>query len=161
MAGIRDRVWLRPSQLRTVAERRYDDAEFLRKQAKGDNARANAVMYLGGFVIECLLKAKLMEEQPWLQSARDPAKLTKEQKETWELCYRKHDLGAILEHLPQLTSRLAAEDRRAGRSRGFLQILKMLGATWTIQVRYSPHQESMEVASQFMERIKEVKECLK
>ena len=54
------KVRLRPTQLRTVAERRFDDAVALRQTGK--NARANGAIYLGGFAIECLLKARLLED---------------------------------------------------------------------------------------------------
>ena len=67
---IFQKVRLRPTQLRTVANRRFGDAEALRET--GQNARANGVMYLGGFVIECLLKAQLLERFRWLQSAGSP-----------------------------------------------------------------------------------------
>lgn len=52
----------KPSAMRTVAERRYGDAEALRKT--GENERANGVAYLSGFVIEILLKALLIEGHP-------------------------------------------------------------------------------------------------
>lgn len=74
---IFDRLRLRPSQLRTVVDRRFDDAETLRRT--GENARANGAIYLGGFVIECLLKAKLLEEFPWLGGTRRPDGLGPEQ----------------------------------------------------------------------------------
>jgi hypothetical protein len=41
---------LKPSTMKTVAERRFDDAAALRDT--GRNARANGVAYLAGFVIE-------------------------------------------------------------------------------------------------------------
>jgi hypothetical protein len=44
------RMRLGPAALRTVAERRFDDAMSLKRT--GQNARANGAMYLAGFVIE-------------------------------------------------------------------------------------------------------------
>ena len=44
----------------TVAERRFDDAAALR--ATNENARANGVAYLCGYVIEILLKAGTGQE---------------------------------------------------------------------------------------------------
>ncbi len=44
--SIFQKIKLRPTQLRTVAQRRFEDAECLRKT--GVNARANGAMYLGG-----------------------------------------------------------------------------------------------------------------
>lgn len=65
MAGsIFAKTKLTPSQLRTVAERRFADARCLLKS--GENERANGAMYLAGFVIECHLKACLLEVHPWL-----------------------------------------------------------------------------------------------
>jgi len=61
------RVRVSPTQLRTVAERRFDDASYLRESGK--NARANGAMYLAGFVLECLLKARLIEKYSCLRSA--------------------------------------------------------------------------------------------
>lgn len=61
MAGIFERqIKLKPSALVTVAERRFDDAEALCRT--GENARANGAAYLAGFVIEILLKARLVKE---------------------------------------------------------------------------------------------------
>jgi len=69
---------IRPTQLRTVADRRFGDADSLRRT--GRNARANGAMYLGGFVIECPLKALLLEKFPWLQSATSPDGRTKAER---------------------------------------------------------------------------------
>jgi hypothetical protein len=69
------KIRLTPTQLRTVAERRFADAEALRDTKA--NARANGTMYLAGFVVECLLKAKLLERYRWLQSASSPTGKTK------------------------------------------------------------------------------------
>lgn len=95
---IFEKVKLRPAQLRTVADRRLDDADALRKTGK--NARANGAMYLGGLVVECLPKAKLLERFPWLQKAGSPEGRTSQEKRVWSLCYRSHDLDEILARLP-------------------------------------------------------------
>ena len=104
------RIRLRPSQLRTVADRRFDDAQALR--GTGENARANGAMYLGGFVVECLLKAKLMERFPWLQGARSPQGRTKADQHLWSLCYRSHDLDEILAKLPDVIDKLSQVEGR-------------------------------------------------
>lgn len=64
ISSIFDRVALRPAQLRTVADRRMADAQFLR--SRGGGRHANGAMYLAGFVVECLLKAQLLERYRWL-----------------------------------------------------------------------------------------------
>ena len=88
--NIFQKVRLHPTQLRTVADRRFADADVLRKTGK--NTRANGSMYLGGFVIECLLKAMLLERYPWLQTAGSPQVRGKDDQYLWSLCYRSHDL---------------------------------------------------------------------
>jgi hypothetical protein len=159
MPSIFDRVRLNSRQLRTVAERRYADAECLRKT--GDNERANGAMYLAGFVLECLLKARLLEEHPWLQAPLGPNPSPEEQR-MWSLCYRSHDLEEILDHLPGLTRELARQDQANARPRsGRLRTLRLLCSEWTIQARYSPRSETMGTAAKFLNDIKELKECLK
>ena len=148
---------LNPRQLRTVAERRLGDARFLQKS--GLNARANGAMYLGGFVVECLLKANLLEEHPWLQSAGTPPEHSASARALWFLCYRWHDLGGMLERLPKLTERLAPTGQR-GQTR-MLQSLKSICAQWTIHARYSPRMATIQEANEFISRIEEVRPWLR
>jgi hypothetical protein len=117
-------------------------------------------MYLGGFVIECLLKARLLEEHPWLQTPLSPNPSPEEQR-LWSLCYRSHDLNEILERLPGLTRELAEQDRREGQRTSRLEMLKRICTEWTIQARYSPRSETMAHANHFLDRIRELKACLK
>ncbi len=154
---IFERQKLNPRQLRTVAERRLGDARFLQKS--GLNARANGAMYLAGFVVECLLKANLLEEHPWLQSAGSPPERSGNERALWFLCYRWHDLGGMLERLPRLTERLAAAGQR-GQTR-VLQSLKSICAQWTIQARYSPQMATLQDADQFISQIEEVQSWLR
>ena len=154
---IFQRVRLRPTQLRTVADRRFDDADALRQT--GHNARANGAMYLGGFVIECLLKANLLEQFGWLQSARSPEGRSKDDRHLWSLCYRSHDLDEILAKLPGVVERLSRLEQR-GSSR-LVQSLKSICAEWTIHARYSPHSADIGDAGRFLDRIKELKSCLR
>jgi hypothetical protein len=129
---IFDRLRLvRPTQLRTVADRRFDDANALRQT--GRNARANGAMYLGGFVIECLLKASLLEKFPWLKNATPPAGRSKPDQYLWSLCYRSHDLDEILAKLPEIRDRLSRLEQR-GTPR-LLQSLNSICAQWTIYAR--------------------------
>ena len=151
------KIRLRPSQLRTVAQRRFADAEALRDT--GENERANGTMYLAGFVIECLLKAKLLERFAWLQSASSPAGRTKNEAHVWSLCYRSHNLDEILALLPNLSQRLLNAERR-GQLR-LLESLKSVCAHWTIFARYSPYAAMMSEADEFLTRVKELKEWLK
>lgn len=154
--SIFEKVKLRPSQLRTVAYRRYDDAEALYKLRQ--NARANGAMYLGGFVIECMLKAKLMERFGWLQSTRSPDELDSTDQRIWSLCYRSHDLDEILNHLPGIIERLTRQGRRE--SNRLIQSLKRICAEWTIFARYSPRTADTDDARDFLRRVRELRTWL-
>ncbi len=151
------KVRLRPAQLRTVADRRFDDADALRQT--GCNARANGAMYLGGFVIECLLKARLLERFRWLQSAGSPEGRGKEDQHLWLLCYRSHDLDEILAKLPEIVERLSRMEQRE--SSRLIQSLKSLCAQWTIYARYSPYNADIDDARKFLGQIEELKSWLR
>src|SRR4051812_15718910 len=85
---------LTPRQLRAVAEFRFDDALCLFES--GDSARATGAMYMGGFVIECLLKALLLERHANLQGPVDPSRLSLSDKEVFRLLYVSHALDEML-----------------------------------------------------------------
>lgn len=150
------KVRLRPSQLRTVANRRLDDANALRKT--GENARANGAMYLGGFVVECLLKAGLLERFPWLQSAGPGEKRSKDDQQLWSLCYRSHDLDEILARLPDIADKLSRLEQRE--SSRLAQSLKSICGEWTIYARYSPYNADIDDARTFLDQIEELKPWL-
>jgi hypothetical protein len=160
MAGSPDifkKARLRPSQIRTVAERRFADAVCLRKS--NENERANGAIYLGGLVIECLLKAHLMEVSPWLQSAGSADAGPVAERYRWSLCYRSHDLDEILAELPDITLKLSRLDQR-GRPR-LVQSLRSICANWTIFARYSPKMATMAEARHFLDRVEELKPWLR
>jgi hypothetical protein len=94
---------LTPGQLRAVAELRMDDARAL--LGTGQNQRSNGAMYMSGFVIECLLKALLLERHPNLQRPVDPATLSKPDRSVHGLLY-SHDLDEMLGFLPEVRSKL-------------------------------------------------------
>lgn len=156
MASIFERIRLRPTQLRTVADRRLDDAQYLCDSRL--NARANAAMYLAGFVVECLLKAKLLEKFQWLQYTGSPEHLSKHEQRIWSLCYRSHDLDEILGHLPEVFDRVGAFER--GREGRLTSGLKSVCAEWTIYARYSPRSSDIGVAKSFVALVRELKPCL-
>ncbi len=147
---------LRPAQLRTVADRRYADAVALR--ATNHNDRANGVMYLAGFVIECLLKAHLLEAFPQLQHAVSAQSMPAQERQLWSLCYRSHDLDEILARLPTVTQRLQLMDQRGNAS--LVLYLRSICAQWTIFARYSPHSATMSEAMEFLDRVRELKQWL-
>jgi hypothetical protein len=156
MEDIFRRELLKPSQLRSVARRRFEDAEWLRKS--GENARANAVFYLGGFVIECLLKARMLERYPSMQRARSTEGMSDQDRVVWRLIYRSHDLREMLRRLPELQQQIGAADRREGARR--LEKLNSLCQRWTIFARYSPRTETMKAAELFLGVIKDLRPWL-
>lgn len=156
MPSIFDRVKLRPSQLRTVAARRLADAKYLRDSRR--NERANGAMYLAGFVMECLMKAELLEQNPWLQNGSIPKNKSDADQKLWSLCYRSHDLVEILARLPQVLQRLKSLEQRQG-SR-LIANLQTLCGQWTIFARYSPRSATMSEAMEFIARVEELKQWL-
>lgn len=157
MADIFSQVRLSPSQARTVAQRRFDDAEWLRKS--GDNARANGVFYLGGLVVDCLLKAALLERHRDLQTPVTLDQLSAHDRRVWSLIYRSHELEEMLAHLPDLERRLQAKDLKDGSD--LLRKLRSICAKWTVYARYSPRTETMKHAAEFLDHVREVKEWLR
>lgn len=159
MSKLFDRIKLRPSQLRTVANRRFGDAKALCDTKK--NERANGAIYLGGFVIECLLKAKMLEQNQWLSNVVDVSKLSRQDREIYNLCFRHHDLGGLLEKLPDLQKKLQAEDQNHSRQFSRYDMLRKIMGEWTIYIRYSPQMAIIKDAENFVERVKELKEWLR
>ncbi len=157
MASIFEKVKLRPSQLRTVAERRLADARYLRDSRR--NERANGAMYLSGFVVECLLKAALLESNPWLQNASRPVGRTESDQDLWSLCYRSHDLSEILARIPHLFTRM--QRLEAGTRSRLMSDLRATCDQWTIFARYSPHSATMKEAGEFLARVEELKPWLR
>jgi len=142
--------------MRTVAERRFDDALALRKT--GDNARANGVAYLIGFVIEILLKARLVEKFSTIASKRRH-ELKENERDVWSLIWQRHDLEGMLTHLAELEAALKKKEERDRVA--YLGELKKVCATWTIQARYSSRTILMDEAADMLERVRLLKELLK
>lgn len=159
--NIAARVRLRPAQLRTVADRRFDDAETLRRT--GQNARANGAIYLGGIVVECLLKARLLEQHPWLASQASPQGLSRKEQSLWSLCYRSHNLDEILKSIPDLAKGLVNQSSKGHSQRGsrnLLRSFKSVCSNWSIFIRYSPRMANIKEAQRFLDTVKELKEVL-
>src|SRR5437763_804516 len=158
MARIFDRQGqLRPSQLVTVAERRFEDARALCETGK--NAHANGAQYLCGFVVEMLLKAQLMRKHPTIAAKRQHERMSDEEREIWSLIYRSHDLEEMLERLHEFERALEKHGRRTGRP--YLQHLREICSTWTIYARYSSLTTDMREAEAILDRVRELKEALK
>ncbi len=147
---------LTPGQLRSVADRRYDDAVCLLES--GENARATGAIYMGGFVIDCLLKALLLERYPHLQKPVDPAKLAQRDRDVLEQLYG-HELDEMLEFLPELKRKLPRITGENGRP--VWPRFRNVCAEWTVYARYSTKLAAPDEAREFMDTIREVKEWLK
>lgn len=151
---------LKPSAMRTVAERRFRDAETLVRT--GDNERANGAVYLAGIAVEILLKAMLVElnERVAKMPAHQLNGLKSTEREIWTLIWRQHDLEKMLLHLPHLAAALSETGNNHGVP--YLDYLKSICAGWTIHARYSS-QSSLNAkhATTFFERVRKLKEHLK
>jgi hypothetical protein len=148
---------LTPGQLRSVAERRFDDAKCLLDT--GDAARTNGSMYMGGFVVECLLKVILLERHRNLQPPVDPATLSPSDKEVFRLLFTSHELDAMLAFLPEVEAKLKALQRSRGSA--IWERFRTVCEQWTVYARYSPKLAPREDARVFMDTIAEVKQWLR
>jgi hypothetical protein len=147
---------LKPSAMETVAERRFEDADALRRTR--DNARANGVAYLAGFVIEILLKANLIRKFPAIARKRQH-EVASAEIEIWRLIWKQHDLEGMLSQMAELEAGLLKRGERD--SRDYVAELKKICATWTIQARYSSRTIMMTEAAELLRRVRGLKELLK
>ncbi len=147
---------LKPATMRTVAERRYGDAEALRETKI--NARANGVAYLSGFVIEILLKAFLADKYSSI-AAKPQGSLSDGERKIWFLIWKSHDLEDMLDHVLELEAALRKKGKNDQRT--YLEDLKGICATWTIQARYSPQSMTMKEASILLDKVRTLKELLR
>ncbi len=142
-----------PGQLRAVSELRLGDARSLFDSRV--NSRMNGAMYTGGFVIECLLKALLLERHRNLSGPVDLGKLSKPDREVHEMLYR-HDLDDMLDFLPEIRTKL--EKIKSTRGTTQWQDLFDVCSEWTIYARYSSKLANRRDAEQFLNTIEEIKE---
>jgi hypothetical protein len=147
---------LTPGQLRAVADRRYDDAMCLLKS--GENARMNGAMYMGGFVVECLLKAILLERHANLQRRVDPATLSETDHEAFVLLFG-HALDEMLLFLPEVRKKLAFLRNADGKP--LWPAFQVVCEQWTVYARYSPKHATAEDARQFLITVSEARKWLK
>ncbi len=159
MAKHRDifvKLRLSPGQLRSVAERRFGDAVCLLRANQQE--RANGAIYLAGIVIECLLKAALLDRHPYLERPVDPAKLSESDRAVQSLLY-SHELEDMLGFLPEVQKKLMLERTRSGLN-AWVQ-LRVICEEWTIYARYSPAMAKLDRARTYIETVDEVRKCLK
>jgi hypothetical protein len=155
-ANIFRKTRLSPSQLRSVAERRFADAKCLLDSGKQE--RANGAIYMAGFVIECLLKALLLERHQNLQGKVNPATLSKSDKEVFDLLY-SHDLDDMVGFLPEIETKLSGVRTESGRSAW--QEFNVICEEWTVYARYSTQSAKLERAAEYLDTVEEAKKWLK
>ena len=147
---------LRPGQLRSVAERRLADAKCLLES--GDAGRVNGAMYLAGFVIECLLKALLLERHPNLSRPLDAAKLSALDRDVLALLYR-HELDEMLAFLPEVEPKLRGVRTPDGTA--VWVAFRAICEEWTVYARYSTAIAKPEQGRRYVDTVDEVRKWLK
>ena len=123
------------SQLKTKSDQWFEDVQFLFR-----NERYSAAVYLGGFVIECLLKASL-----WSRRQDDAIR---------SLIFRSHDLPRLL-HANSALERDMQRDKLRNHAH-FVQI-----SSWHVRIRYNPRQVHREDADAFLAHLREVRTWLR
>jgi hypothetical protein len=145
-----------PGQFRAVGEMRFADAKYLLDSRKQQHA--NGAIYMAGFVIECLLKALLLERHPNLQKPVDPAKLSRSDLEVFQLLY-SHDLDDMLGFLPELEKKLSGVKTESGLS--VWRDLNTICEEWTVYIRYASFAAKLDRAREYLDTVEEVKKWLK
>ncbi len=125
----------RPSQFREKSSQWFSDVVFLQK-----HERWSPLIYLGGFVIECLLKSVL-----WPR--RNEPRMR-------QLLWRSHDLMELLAGCTALD----AEIRKPAFA-GVWSAFEFL-ASWTVRIRYNPKRPSTDDARAYWQRLTEVRRWL-
>lgn len=146
---------LTPNQVRAVARLRLQDAACLHQT--GLPRHATGIVYLCGLVVDCLLKAKLLDKYPVLRLA-DPSTLDPDQRRRWQLVYRSHDLDEMLESLPEITKKLARAE--GGSSSRLVLALKSVCVGWTIKARYNTQPLRSADVDQMFAAVKELRPWL-
>lgn len=142
-------------QLRTVADRRFGDAEAL--VATGDNARANGAQYLAGIVIEIRLKAELLRLFPGIARKRSH-EVASGEREIWSLIWRSHDLLEMLNRTANLRAAVQVAAKNAGEPYD-LWLADICGR-WTIYARYTSVTSTIAEARTLLDRVRRLKEVM-
>ena len=155
MARIFERQVLKPSQLYAVAEKRFGDAKA--PCDTQDNERANGAMYLCGFVVEILLKARLVRLHS--STAKMRRDVPDAERKISQLIWRSHNLLEMLVELRPLEAAVKKAAERSGQP--FDHWLKDICTTWTIHARYSSRSTTIAEARDMLDRVRQLKEILK
>ena len=122
--------FIKKQQIKQVSSDRYTDARVLLR-----HQRYNAAIYLGGFVIECLLKCSLWD-------LRSNPKINR-------LLYTSHNFEDLLEANSLLFQKLRTEVAI------FNAFSNIMG--WSVTIRYMSKRVSRDGAHQFMKNMGEVR----
>lgn len=144
-----------PHKLVKAARQRLDDAQAL--LATGKRAHATGAVYLGGFAIEILLKARLVRQYPGI-AAKQQHEINERERHIWNLIWRQHNLSAMLLELPQLESALIA--RSEIDQKPYWKNLKEFCSFWKVHLRYAADRISMNDARRKLQRIDQLMEHL-
>lgn len=120
----------RATQLTTKSDQWYEET-LLAQQRE----RYSLTLYLGGFVIECLLKASL-----WSRRFEPRVRA---------LLFASHDLAALLATNPALSRGLEGD---LSVHSSFVRL-----TSWHVRFRYNPKRATREDAGEFLRRLREVR----
>lgn len=126
---------IRPAQLKEKSGQWFDDAKLLYV-----HKRYAATIYLGGFVVELLLKAGLWERRS--------------EPEIAALLGRSHDLALLLSSMPVVADEIQKPEWDVVRV-GFEHL-----SSWSVKVRYNPKKPSSSDARQYWRQLSEVRKWL-
>lgn len=125
----------RPTQLREKSHQWFEEVRFLSK-----HDRRAAAVYLGGFVIELLLKSLLWHRRS--------------EPKVGVLLHRLHDLEELLLTATDVSRQLASPANTEVRL-GFQRL-----ASWSVRVRYNPAIPSKRELVEFVHDLREVRTWL-
>lgn len=125
----------RKNQLIAKSDQWFNDVGYLYK-----GERFSASIYLGGFVVECLLKAAL-----WPRRFEEAIR---------RLLYASHDLTDLLEANPTLAQSLRNDN--TGNYELFVRL-----SNWNVRVRYNPTRIGKQDADKFMRQLTEIRRWLR
>lgn len=120
--------------------------------------RAIGAVYLAGLAIECHLKAELLRKRPELGDRHGRENLDVPEQSLWDLVWRWHDLAGLLESLPDTLMTLRSFTIGG---EGLVRSMQQIATYWAIDIRYSSKEIDFEEARDFVNRVKEVHQCLR
>lgn len=138
------------SQMRAAADQRFDDADALIRLEK--DKHAIGALYVLGYVVEILLKTKLLQKYGSFHALEADARAN-------QMFWKSHDLLDLIDEQKQLAAALQA--RRLETGQDALDSLRQFCGVWQPFARYTSRRIKHEVAAKERDRIKMLKEYLK